>query len=74
MARFTFGQKSILAGVFWCRSGLEESRRHNVKYKNEKTGAVIDVSSNISGGNWKPLVENDAEDKKKAPGRKRKQE
>ena len=42
-----------------------------MKYKNEKTGAVIDVSSNISGGNWKPLVENDAEDKKKAPGRKR---
>ena len=45
-----------------------------MKYKNKKTGAVIDVSSNISGGNWKPLVENDAEDKKKAPGRKRKQE
>lgn len=45
-----------------------------MKYKNEKTGAVINVSSNISGGHWKTLIENDAEDKKKAPGRKRKQE
>ena len=60
--------------VDYAEATPDENLEDNVKYKNEKTGAVIDVSSNISGGNWKPLVENDAEDKKKAPGRKRKQE
>lgn len=31
-----------------------------MKYRNERTGAVIETASVISGGDWKPVEENPA--------------
>lgn len=42
-----------------------------MKYKNAKSGAIIDVESKISGENWDPVVEEDPE-KKKTSSKKQK--
>ena len=35
-----------------------------MKYKNVKTGAIIDDESKVSGENWEPVVEEEPEKKK----------
>ena len=35
------------------------ARRLEMKYRNSRTGAVIDASCEISGGNWEPVPEED---------------
>lgn len=42
-----------------------------MKYKNTKTGAIIEMSTEVSGENWEPF--NDEESgKKKTPAKKQK--
>lgn len=44
-----------------------------MKYRNSKTGAIINVKSKISGGNWQAIEPVSSSDiKKKAPPRKKK--
>ena len=39
-----------------------------MKYKNTKTGAIIETSTRVSGGNWKPEIDEEPE-KKKTPSK-----
>ena len=41
-----------------------------MKYKNTKTGAIIETSTRVSGENWKPEI--DEEPEKKTPAKKQK--
>lgn len=44
-----------------------------MKYRNRKTGAIIDVKSKISGGNWQAIEPvSSSDNKKKTPVRKKK--
>lgn len=44
-----------------------------MKYRNTITGAVIEVASEINGGNWEPVAPDSAEEKAKvAPVQQRK--
>lgn len=45
-----------------------------MKYKNTKTGAIIETSTRVSGENWKPEIEEEPEsdeksEKKKTPSK-----
>lgn len=42
-----------------------------MKYRNTKTGAIIDVKSKISGGNWQPLEVAETTVKSTSTGRKK---
>lgn len=42
-----------------------------MKYRNKKTGAVVDVSSKISGENWEKLEEEKTSSSSPTPTRKR---
>lgn len=42
-----------------------------MKYKNTKTGAIIETSTNFSGDNWKPFTGKESEEKK-TPSKKQK--
>lgn len=44
-----------------------------MKYKNIKNGAVIDVSSEIKGGDWIPVDETPETVEKPAPAKRRKE-
>lgn len=39
-----------------------------MKYKNTKTGAIIETSTRVSGENWKPEIDEEPE-KKKTPSK-----
>lgn len=36
-----------------------------MKYKNTKTGAIIETSTRVSGENWKPEIDEEPEKKKR---------
>lgn len=42
-----------------------------MKYRNKKTGAVVDVSSKISGENWEKMEEGKALSPSPTPARKK---
>ena len=42
-----------------------------MKYKNTKTGAIIETSTKVSGENWEPF-DNDESGEKKTPAKKQK--
>lgn len=42
-----------------------------MKYKNTKTGAIIETSTKVSGENWKPFDDEESEEKK-TPAKKQK--
>lgn len=42
-----------------------------MKYKNTKTGAIIETSTNVSGENWKHFDDEESEEKK-TPAKKQK--
>lgn len=42
-----------------------------MKYKNTKTGAIIETSTNVSGDNWEPFTDKESEEKK-TPSKKQK--
>lgn len=42
-----------------------------MKYRNTKTGAVIDIESEISGGNWQALVPAEPAEEKVAPAQQK---
>lgn len=47
-----------------------------MKYKNTKTGAIIETSTKVSGENWEPEIEEEPEsdeksEKKKTPSKNR---
>lgn len=42
-----------------------------MKYQNTKTGAVIEVDSEISGGNWQAVTPADKPAKKSQTGKKK---
>lgn len=37
-----------------------------MKYKNTKTGAIIETSTKVSGENWEPFTDKESEKKKNA--------
>lgn len=41
-----------------------------MKYKNTKTGAIIETSAKVSGENWEPEIDEEPE-KKKTPSKNR---
>lgn len=42
-----------------------------MKYKNTKTGAIIETSTKVSGENWKPFTGKESEEKR-TPSKKQK--
>ena len=42
-----------------------------MKYKNTKTGVIIETSTKVSGDNWEPFTDKESEEKK-TPAKKQK--